>query len=93
MEGASHGRTTPALLSLYAIITLTTHQLLQKAFPTVPITAWYANIYPTFANAIALVQRQLWDHWRVSTSPHEADMIKVPRALFDHFIDVMCYAA
>jgi hypothetical protein len=33
-------RTTPALLSLYAIITLTAHQLLQKACTTVCITAW-----------------------------------------------------
>jgi hypothetical protein len=86
-------RTTPAWLSLYAIITLNAHQLLHKEFPTVRLTAWYANIHPTCADAMALVRRHLWDHWRFSTSPQEADMIKVPRALFDRFIDVICYAA
>jgi DDE superfamily endonuclease len=86
-------RTTPAVLSLYSIITLTAHQLRQKEFPTVRLTAWYANIHPTCADAMALVRRHLWDHWRFSTSPQEADMIKVPRALFDRFIDVICSAA
>jgi hypothetical protein len=86
-------RTTPALLSLYSIITLTTHQLLQKEFPTVRLTAWYAKIHPTFADAMALVRRHLWDHMRFSTAQQETDMIKVPRALFDRLIDVICYAA
>jgi len=86
-------RTTPTLLSLYSIITLTAHQLLQKECTTVRITAWYAKIRPTFADAIALVRRHLWDHMRFSTSQQETDMIKVPRALFDRFIDAICYAA
>jgi hypothetical protein len=86
-------RTTPALLSRYSIIPLTAHQRLQKEFPTVRLTAWYATIHPTFADAIALVRRPLWDHWRVSTSPQEADRLKVPRALVDRFIDVLCDAA
>jgi hypothetical protein len=42
---------------------------------------------------MALVRRHLWDHWRFATSPPEADKITVPRALFDRFIDVICYAA
>jgi hypothetical protein len=86
-------RTTPALLSLYAIITLTAHQLLQKESTIVRVTAWYAKIRPTFADAIALVRRHLWDHLHFSTSPQETDMIKIPRVLFDRFIDVVCYAA
>jgi hypothetical protein len=69
------------------------HQLLQKEFPIVRLTAWDAKIHPTCADAIAVVRRHLWDHWRFSTSPQEADMLKVPRALFDRFIDVICYAA
>jgi hypothetical protein len=92
-QARAMARTTPALLSLSAIITLTAHQLLQKECTTVRLTAWYANIRPTFADAIALVRRHLWDHMRFSTSPQETDMIKVPRALFDRFTDVICYAA
>jgi hypothetical protein len=49
-------RTTPALLRLYLIITLTSHQLLQKGIGMVRTTAWYAQARPTFADAIALVQ-------------------------------------
>jgi hypothetical protein len=86
-------RTTPALLSLYSIITLTAHQLLQKESTIVRVTAWYAKIRPTFADALASVRRHLWDHLHFSTSPHETDMIKIPRVLFDRFIDVVCYAA
>lgn len=86
-------RTTPALLSLSSIITLTAHQLLQKQSAIVRVTAWYAKIRPTFADAIAVVRRHLWDHMHFSTSQHETDMIKIPRVLFDRFIDVVCYAA
>lgn len=86
-------RTTPALLSLYAIITLTAHQLLQQESTIVRVTAWYAKIRPTFADAMALVRRHLWDHLHFSTSQHETDMIKVPRVLFNRFMDVVCYAA
>lgn len=85
-------RTTPALLSLYSIITLTAHQLLQKQSAIVRVTAWYAKIRPTFADAIAVVRRHLWDHMHFSTSQHETDMIKIPRVLFDRFMDVVCYA-
>jgi hypothetical protein len=52
-------RTTPALLSRYSIITLTAHQLLQKESTIVRVTAWYANIRPTCADATALVRRHL----------------------------------
>jgi hypothetical protein len=86
-------RTTPALLSLYSIITLTAHQLLRKESTVVWVAAWYAKIRPTFADAIALVRRHLWDHSHFSTSQHETDMIKMPRVFFDRLIDVVCYAA
>ena len=56
-------------------------------------TAWYAKTPPTFSDAIALVRRHLWDHRHFSTSPEETDMIKIPRALFERFMDAMSYAA
>ena len=86
-------RTTPALLSLYAIITLTAHQLLQKESTIVRATAWSAKRRPPYAEAMALGRRQLWDHRHVSTSQHETDMIQIPRVLFDRFMDVVFYAA
>jgi hypothetical protein len=86
-------RTTPALLSLYSIITLNAHLLIEKGMPCVRSTAWYRKTRPTFADAIALVRRQLWDHLHFSMSPQETDMIKIPRELFERFIDAVCYAA
>jgi hypothetical protein len=86
-------RTTPALLSLYSIITLTTQLLIEKGAVCVRSTAWYRQTRPTFADAMALVRRQLWDHLHFSMSQQETDMIKIPRALFERLIDAVCYAA
>src|SRR5215831_511473 len=86
-------RTTPALLSLYAIITLTAQQLIDKGATCMRNTAWYRKTRPTFADAMALVRRQLWDHLHFSMSQQETDLIQIPRAWFERFIDAMCYAA
>jgi hypothetical protein len=86
-------RTTPALLSLYSVIALTAHLLIHKGAACVRSAAWYTKTRPTFADAIALVRRQLWDHLHFSMSHQETDMIKIPRALFERFIDAVCYAA
>jgi hypothetical protein len=86
-------RTTPALVSLYSIVTLTAHLLIHKGAACVRSTAWYTKTRPTFADAIALVRQQLWDHLHFSMSQQETDMIKIPRALFERFIDAVCYAA
>jgi hypothetical protein len=47
-------RTTAALLSLYSIITLTAHLLIEKGTSGVRSTAWYAKSDPTFSDAMAL---------------------------------------
>ena len=86
-------RTTPALLSLYSIITLTAQQLIDKGATCMRSTAWYSKTRPTFADAMALVRRQLWDHLHFSMSHQETDLIQIPRELFERFIDAMCYAA
>jgi hypothetical protein len=86
-------RTTPALLSLYSIVTLTAHLLIDKGATCVRSMAWYRKTRPTFSDALALVRRQLWDHLHFSMSQQETDMIKIPRALFERFIDAVCYAA
>jgi hypothetical protein len=86
-------RTTPALLSLYTIITLTAQLLIEKGATCVRSTAWYRKTRPTFADAMALVRRQLWEPIHFSTSLQTTDMIKIPRALFERFIDAVCYAA
>jgi hypothetical protein len=86
-------RATPALLSLYSIITLTAQLLMEKGVTCVRRTAWYRKTRPTFSDAIALVRRQLWDHIHFSTSLQETDMIQIPREVFERFMDAVCYAA
>jgi len=86
-------RSTPALLSLYSIVTLVAHLLIEKGASPVRSAAWYVKALPTFCDAIALVRRDLWDHIHFSTSQESTDMVKIPRALLERFMDVMCYAA
>jgi DDE superfamily endonuclease len=86
-------RTTPALLSLYSIITLTAHLLIEQGATCVRSTAGYGKTRPTFSDAIAWVRRLLWDHIHFSTSQQETDMIKIPRALLERFTEALCYAA
>jgi len=86
-------RATPALVSLYSIITLTAHLLLEKGATCVRSTAWYSKTRPTFSDATALVRQQLWDHIHFSMSQQETDRIKIPRALLERFTEALCYAA
>jgi hypothetical protein len=86
-------RATPALLSLYSIITLTAQLLIEKGATCVRSTAWYGKTRPTFSDAIALVRRQLWDHIHFSTSQQETDMIQIPRVLLERLTEALCYAA
>ena len=86
-------RTTPALLSLDSLRTLNAQLLIEKGMTCVRSPAWYRKTRPTFADAIALVRRQLWEHLHCSMSQQETDMIKIPRALLERFTEALCYAA
>ncbi len=87
-------RTTPALRGLFSLVTLLAHDLLRTgtAFPCRQ-SAWYCKPLPTFVETLALVRRHLWCHTTFPTSPAEADLVKVPRALVEHLRDLLCYAA
>lgn len=86
-------RTTPVLLALHSLITLTAQALMKGETKVVRSAAWYAKTQPTFSDAIALVRRTLWSHCYFSTSGQRADMIKIPRSLLERLTDAVCYAA
>jgi hypothetical protein len=86
-------RATPALLSLYSIITLTAHLLIEKGATWVRSTAWYRKTRPTLSDALAWVRRLLWEHIHFSTSLQETDMIQIPRTLLERFTEALCYTA
>jgi hypothetical protein len=56
-------------------------------------TAWYRKPHPTFADALALVRRELWRHQAFPTSPCACEVVKVPRAVVDRLTETLCYAA
>jgi hypothetical protein len=54
------GRTTPALLGLFALVTVLAHGLLQEQELPARSAAWYSKPLPTFSDTLALVRRELW---------------------------------
>jgi hypothetical protein len=88
------GRTTPALLGLFSMITLFAHRQMTQVVGVVRQTAWYHKAHPTFADALALVRKELWAQEQTFCgSPAETDTVKVPRALVERLTDAVCYAA
>lgn len=86
-------RTTPALMALYSIVTLTSGALMKTEAEVIRKAAWYAKTEPTFSDAIALLRRRLWSHDYFSMSDSRGEMIKVPRSLLERLTDAVCYAA
>jgi hypothetical protein len=89
----SVSRTTPVLLGLNSIVTLmATHLIGDKEAP-VRMTTWCQKQHATFSDTMAWVGRYLWgiDHFPISPVP--ADLVKLPRSLFERFPDALCYTA
>jgi len=85
-------RTTPALLGLFSLVTLLAHPHL-AAGGHARQAAWYPKPRPTFADALALVRRRMWEHATFCPSARPGDTVKVPRAALDRLTDALCYAA
>ena len=86
-------RTTPALLGLFSIVTLFAHGRMVRAAGAFKRAAWYHKAHPTFADALALVRKELWANATFCGSPPETDTIKVPRAFMERLTQTLCYAA
>ncbi|HET7269780.1 MAG TPA: transposase, partial [Rubrobacter sp.] len=89
-------RTTPALMGLFSLVTLIAHGRMVQASGVFRRQAgWYHKAYPTFADALALVRKELWaqEQQTFYGSAAETDTIKVPRAYVERLTDAVCYAA
>jgi MFS family permease len=86
-------RTTPALLGLFSLVTLFAHSRMRPTTETVRPVAWYRKAHPTFADALALVRKELWAGATFCGLPAHSDTVKVPRALVERLTDAVCYAA
>jgi hypothetical protein len=86
-------RTTPALLSLFSLVTLWAHDIAQDQAIVPRTAAWYPKANPTFSDAIAAVRRKLWAQQIYYTSPQTSEIIKIPRDLSDRMANALAYAA
>ena len=86
-------RTTPALLGLFSVVTLFAHGRMARAAGALRQAAWYHKRGPTFAEALALVRKELWVSATFYGSPERSEMVKVPRAFVERLTDAVCYAA
>ena len=87
-------RTTPALLGVFSLITLFAHDwMVQAAGAFRRQAAWYHKRHPTFADALAMVRKELWASATFYGSPAQTDTIKVPRAFVERLTEAVCYAA
>jgi hypothetical protein len=71
-------RTTPALLGLFSFVTLFAHYRMTQAAGTFRRAARYHKSHPTFADALALVRKELWTYATFRGSPADAETVKVP---------------
>jgi hypothetical protein len=87
-------RTTPALLGLFSLITLFAQGRMAQAAGPFRRAAWYHKRAPTFADALALVRKELWAQEQTFYgSPSATDTVKVPRAFVERLTEAVCYAA
>jgi hypothetical protein len=86
-------RTTPALLGLFSLTTLFAHERMAQAAGAFRQAAWYHKRHPTFADALAMVRKELWASATFYGSPAQTDTVKVPRAFVERLTDAVCYAA
>jgi hypothetical protein len=89
-------RTTPALLGMFSLVSLFAHQRMGQAAGALRRqTAWYHKRDPTFADALALVRKELWaqEEQTFYGSPSSTDTVKVPQAFVERLTDAVCYAA
>jgi hypothetical protein len=86
-------RTTPALLGLFSFVTLFAHHRMRQAAGAFRRAAWYHKSHPTFADALALVRKELWASATFRGSLADAETVKVPRVLMERLTDAVCYAA
>lgn len=92
-SAAAIRRTTPALLGLFSLITLLAHRTLPAPVSIVRHATWYHKREPTFADALALTRRDIWQHLAFSTSPCSGEIVKLPRAVLDRLTETLCYVA
>src|SRR5215213_5125881 len=67
---------------------------MRRSMQAIRKAAWYRKSRPTFADALAVVRKELWAQEQTFCgSPSATDTVKVPRAFVERLTDAVCYAA
>jgi hypothetical protein len=85
-------RTTPALLALFALVTLIGHQHAKRRKLPIRQAAWYHKTEPTFSDALALVRKQIWQHECFQIAGSLADSLKFLPKTQDRLLSALCYS-
>jgi len=86
-------RTTPALLAMFSLVTLWTHDLSRSRILRPRTAAWYQKGVLTFSDAIAAVRREIWAHQISCRSPPHRDRIEIPRHIWIRMQNALAHAA
>ena len=81
------------LLGLFSLVTLLTDQRLSRSPVVIPLPTWSRKDHFTFAEALALVRRELWADATVQLSAGATERVNVPRPIIQRLTDTLCYAA
>jgi len=81
------------LLGLFSLVTLLAHPHLTERPGPIRQAAWYHKRAPTFADALALVRREIWAHETFRISGDDIEMVKVPRVLVERLTETLCSVA
>jgi hypothetical protein len=94
VDGVGDPKNHPgSALGLFSVVTLFAHGRMARAAGALRQAAWYHKRGPTFADALALVRKELWVSATFYGSPERSEMVKVPRAFVERLTDAVCYAA
>jgi DDE superfamily endonuclease len=86
-------RTTPILLARFSLVTILALELRPGGQLPVPVTAWYHQTEPTFADGLALVRRHLWCMQYLVNSAPEPEFVQFPRQAFELLLTGLTLAA
>ena len=85
-------RSTPLRLALFSLVALIVER--QPGWQAcLRQSAWYRKARPTFADALAQVRRVLWRQVGLCWSITTKDQTKPTMTLFEHFSELLAYAA
>jgi hypothetical protein len=86
-------RTTPVLLGLFSLVALAALRCHEAGLLSPERTAWYAKEEPTFSDCLRLIRARIWQVRISGASAGEADVIQLPRGVFEAVVHGLAAAA